>query len=85
MDQTKTPLIDMLKRFNDISPSYFCIPSHHRGSGTDSKLKALMGENVFKYDLTETPLSDDLHEAEGPIKEAQELAAEAFGAAETRP
>ena len=83
MDQTKTPLIDMLKRFNDISPSYFCIPSHHRGSGTDSKLKALMGENVFKYDLTETPLSDDLHEAEGPIKEAQELAAEAFGADRT--
>lgn len=42
-----------------------------------------MGENVFKYDLTETPLSDDLHEAEGPIKEAQELAAEAFGADRT--
>lgn len=80
MDQNKTPLIDMLKRFKELSPGYFCIPSHHRGSGADPNLTELLGTEFLKYDLTETPLTDDLHEVEGPIREAEELAAEAFGA-----
>jgi arginine decarboxylase len=38
------------------------------------------GESVFRYDLSETPLTDDLHQPTGPIAAAQKLAAEAFGA-----
>ena len=83
MDQNKTPIIDMLRRFGEISPGYFCIPSHHRGSGADPHLTDLMGNEFLKYDLTETPLTDDLHEAEGPIREAEDMAAEAFGADRT--
>lgn len=83
MDQNKTPLIDMLKNFGEVSPGYFCIPSHHRGSGADLRFKELVGDSMLNYDLTETPLTDDLHEAEGPIKEAEVLAAEAFGADKT--
>ena len=67
-DQTKTPLVDALKNFDKISPAYFCIPSHHRGKGASSSFTEVFGKTVLKYDLTETPLTDDLHEADGAIK-----------------
>ena len=78
-DQTKTPLVDALKNFDKISPAYFCIPSHHRGKGASSSFTEVFGKTVLKYDLTETPLTDDLHEADGAIKEAESLASELFG------
>ena len=80
--QLKTPVIDMLKDFENKTEGYFCIPSHHRGTGTDEKFREIIGDTL-RYDLTETPLTDDLHEPEGAILEAQELAAELFGAKKT--
>lgn len=80
--QTKTPIIDMLKSFRERAPEYFCIPSHHMGAGTGSAFKDIIGD-ALAYDVTETPLTDDLHEPEGAIKEAEELAAELFGARRT--
>lgn len=82
-EQTKTPLIDALKNFDKISPAYFCIPSHHRGKGASSSFTEVFGKTVLKYDLTETPLTDDLHEADGAIKEAESLASELFGSDRT--
>ena len=82
-DQTKTPLVDALKNFDKISPAYFCIPSHHRGKGASSSFTEVFGKTVLKYDLTETPLTDDLHEADGAIKEAESLASELFGSDRT--
>lgn len=82
-DQTKTPLVDALKNFDKISPAYFCIPSHHRGKGASSSFTEVFGKTVLKYDLTETPLTDDLHEADGAIKEAEILASELFGSDRT--
>lgn len=82
-DQTKTPLINALKNFDKISPAYFCIPSHHRGKGASSSFTEVFGKTVLKYDLTETPLTDDLHEADGAIKEAEILASELFGSDRT--
>lgn len=80
--QTKTPIIDMLKSFRERKPEYFCIPSHHMGTGAGGAFKDIAGD-VLAYDITETPLTDDLHEPEGAIKEAEELAAELFGAKRT--
>ena len=82
-DQTKTPLVDALKNFDKISPAYFCIPSHHRGKGVSSSFTEVFGKTVLKYDLTETPITDDLHEADGAIKEAESLASELFGSDRT--
>ena len=39
-----------------------------------------VGDGIFGFDLTETPLTDDLHNASGPIKEAEDLAADLWGA-----
>ncbi|RYE58720.1 MAG: aminotransferase class I/II-fold pyridoxal phosphate-dependent enzyme, partial [Sphingobacteriales bacterium] len=48
--------------------------------GIDPEALELMGENVFKMDLCELPEVDNLHDAVGVIKEAQELAASAYSA-----
>lgn len=42
-----------------------------------------VGEQVFRADLSEIPGLDDLHNPRGPIAEAQQRAAECFGAGET--
>ena len=81
--QSRAPIIEALKKFGELSPTYFCIPSHHRGRGADKCFTDLMGSGFLEYDLTETPITDDLHNAEGAIKEAEELAAELFGAGRT--
>lgn len=41
------------------------------------------GDGIFRFDLTEAEGLDDLHEPEGVIREAQELAAEVFHAKKT--
>ncbi len=82
-NQNKTPIIDALSSFNELAPQYFCMPAHHRGLGADKRFTELFGDDVLKYDLTETPITDDLHEAEGAIKEAEILASELFGSDRT--
>ena len=83
MDQNKTPLFDAIINYinEDITP--FHIPSHKMGRGINPKWKEYAGENIFKMDICEVQGLDDLHQPEGVIKEAQELAAEAWGAERT--
>lgn len=77
-DQNKMPIADALEYFNKLSPVYLCMPAHHNGAGADFRFTELFGNEVLKYDLTETPITDDLHEAEGAIKEAELLASDLF-------
>jgi arginine/lysine/ornithine decarboxylase len=73
-------LFDAIREYNRIRPAYFRIPGHRYERGVSSRWTELVGGEIFKFDLTETPLLDDLHHPESAIKEAQELAAEVFGA-----
>ena len=41
------------------------------------------GDGIFKLDVTETPMSDDLHNPQNVIAESQRITAEAFGAGES--
>jgi arginine/lysine/ornithine decarboxylase len=81
--QNQTPLIDALK--NSISRPHtpFYTPGHKRGAGISPILKDLLGENVFQADLTELEELDNLFTPENAILQAQELAADAFGAEKT--
>lgn len=81
--QNETPLIDMLKNFGKISPHYYCVPSHHLGHGADENFLNLVGSQMLGFDVTETPLTDDLHEAEGAIKKAEQLASDLFNSDRT--
>ena len=79
-DQDRTPLFDAVAAYSEQRPAYFRIPGHRFENGIDPKFREAVGDEIFKLDLTETPLTDDLHNASGAIKEAEDLAAELWGA-----
>lgn len=61
----------------------FHTPGHKRGQGISAEQRSLFGQQVFRADLPELPDLDNLFAPEGVILQAQELAAEAFGADQT--
>ena len=79
-DQKRMPLYEAILEYNEKSPAFFHIPGHRYERGINEVWRAKVGDEIFKFDLSETPLTDDLHHASGPIKEAEQLAAELWGA-----
>lgn len=75
-DQNRTPLFDAIVEYNKRKPSYFRVPGHRYEKGISPILREAVGDAIFSFDLTETPLLDDLHHASGAIMEAEQLAAE---------
>ena len=78
------PIVEALKTAYD-NPTYqFHIPGHTKGLGTLKDFRDLIGKRALKVDTTdEFDGLGTLNPATGPIKQAQELAAEAFGARKT--
>lgn len=81
--QSRAPLWESLR--DHVSEGYqpFHVPGHKGGRGSWPPFAEFLGSGVFRLDLTELPGLDDLHLPQGPILEAQELAAECFGAGRT--
>lgn len=80
LSQLETPLFDVLLKHRNRHPIQFHIPGHKKGSGMDPAFREFVGDNVLSIDLINIAPLDDLHSPKGAIKEAQQLAAEAFGA-----
>lgn len=80
----KAPIVEALQLAIK-NPTYqFHIPGHTKGHGVYPDFKKLVGKKALSVDTTdEFDNLGTLHPATGPIKEAQELAAEAFGAKKT--
>ena len=83
MSQLETPLFDALLKHRNRHPIQFHIPGHKKGKGMDPAFREFVGDNVLSIDLINIAPLDDLHSPKGVIKQAQQLAAEAFGADET--
>lgn len=83
LDQKKAPLLEALKNCAQSQHAAFYAPGHKRGVGISKSLADFLGIKVFAADLPELPELDNLFAPEGVIKEAQQLAAEAFGAEQT--
>ena len=83
LSQLETPLFDVLLKHRNRHPIQFHIPGHKKGRGMDPAFREFVGDNVLSIDLINIAPLDDLHSPKGAIKEAQELAAEAFGADHT--
>ncbi|WP_373480534.1 aminotransferase class I/II-fold pyridoxal phosphate-dependent enzyme [Geminocystis sp.] len=81
--QEKTPLLTILKELALKQDAPFYTPGHKKGQGVSKSLKQLMGRKIFRADLPELPELDNLFAPSGVIKEAQNLAAKAFGAKKT--
>lgn len=78
--QNRTPLFTGLKEHADQNPVQFHIPGHKRGKGMNTEFRSFLGDDALSIDLINIEPLDDLHNPKGIIKEAQNLAAEAFGA-----
>src|SRR5574344_511928 len=82
--KVKAPIVEALKQAYEHPSFQFHIPGHTRGNGTLPEFRKLIGKKALTVDTTdEFDGLGTLHPATGPIKEAQELAAEAFGAEKT--
>ncbi len=83
LNQNQTPLLDALKANAARPHAPFYTPGHKLGEGISQPLADLLGKAVFRADLTELADLDNLFAPQGVIQEAQQLAAEAFGASQT--
>ncbi|HBB35803.1 MAG TPA: lysine decarboxylase [Cyanobacteria bacterium UBA8803] len=83
LDQTAIPLVATLQACAQRPHAPFYAPGHKRGQGISQQLSTWLGLPVFQADLPELPDLDNLFAPSGVIQEAQQLAAEAFGADRT--
>jgi arginine decarboxylase len=82
LDQQRAPLYEAICRYRESVRAALHVPGHKLGQAAPPALRSEFGP-ALGMDLTEAPGLDDLHAPEGPITEAQALAAQAFGAAES--
>lgn len=81
--QKRAPLLEALISYAKTDKVGFHTPGHKQGKGMHPKFLEFARENIFKIDLTVLPEVDCLFHPVSVIKEAQELAAEAYGADKT--
>lgn len=77
--QKHAPVYEALERFRKQRVVPFDVPGHKRGRG-NPELRDLLGEKCVNLDVNSMKPLDNLCHPMSVIKEAEELAAEAFGA-----
>ena len=77
--QKHAPVYEALEKFRKQRIVPFDVPGHKRGRG-NPELKELLGEKCVSLDVNSMKPLDNLCHPMSVIKEAEELAAEAFGA-----
>ena len=80
MDQKRAPILEALEEMKDSRLVPFDVPGHKRGHG-NPELTEFLGEKCLSVDVNSSKPLDNLCHPTGIIKQAEELAAEAFGAA----
>jgi len=80
VDQSKTPYFQALLDYVDAGVIPFHTPGHKQGIGMDLAFREFVGDNLLAIDLTPMPGIDDLLQPTESLLEAQQLAAEAYGA-----
>ncbi len=80
LSQERAPIYEALERFNKMRVVPFDVPGHKRGRG-NPELTRLLGESCIRLDVNSMKPLDNLCHPVSVIREAEDLAAEAFGAA----
>lgn len=81
LDQNRAPIYDALEKFRRMRVVPFDVPGHKRGRG-NPELTDFLGEKCVGVDVNSMKPLDNLCHPVSVIREAEELAADAFGAAE---
>ena len=79
-NQARAPVFEALEEFRKERVVPFDVPGHKRGRG-NPELVALLGQQCVGIDVNSMKPLDNLCHPISVIREAEELAAEAFGAA----
>lgn len=79
MDLEGMPILNGLYKYMKERTIQFHMPGHKGNINNFDELKFIQ-ESLYEFDKTEVPGLDNLHLADGMIKQAQQLAAHAFGA-----
>lgn len=79
MNQQQAPLFEALERMRDDRLVPFDVPGHKRGRG-NRELTEFLGERCLSVDVNSMKPLDNLCHPTGVIREAEDLAAQAFGA-----
>ena len=80
LTQERAPIYEALERFRKMRVVPFDVPGHKRGRG-NPELAALLGETCVQMDVNSMKPLDNLCHPVSVIRDAEILAAEAFGAA----
>lgn len=80
MDQTRAPIHEALERFRKMRVVPFDVPGHKHGKG-NPELCEFLGKQCVEVDVNSMKPLDNLCHPISVIREAEMLAAEAFGAA----
>ncbi|HHV60766.1 MAG TPA: aminotransferase class I/II-fold pyridoxal phosphate-dependent enzyme [Clostridiaceae bacterium] len=79
MDQRNAPIHEALKKHRSDRIVHFDVPGHKGGRG-NKELTDFLGEKCLQVDVNSMKPVDNLNHPVSVIKDAQQLAAEAFGA-----
>lgn len=79
LPQDRAPIMEALKRYKSMRVVPFDVPGHKRGRGND-ELTAFLGDKCMSTDVNSMKPLDNLCHPVSVIREAEELAADAFGA-----
>ncbi|MGM9647394.1 MAG: aminotransferase class I/II-fold pyridoxal phosphate-dependent enzyme [Eubacteriales bacterium] len=80
LDQSRAPIYEALEKFRDMRVVPFDVPGHKHGKG-NPELTAFLGEKCVGIDVNSMKPLDNLCHPVSVIREAELLAADAFGAA----
>ena len=79
-EQIHAPLFDALRNYVSSGVIPFHVPGHKQGRAGDKEFLDYLGSGMLNIDLTCMDELDHLSNPKGVILEAEQLAAEAFGA-----
>lgn len=83
MDHSEAPVLDALAAYHRRGYLPFTPPGHKQGRGTDPRVRAIVGDDVFRSDVLAVAGLDDRRSTAGVLERAQELMADAVGAEHT--
>lgn len=80
LDHTRAPLAEGIRAYRDAGAVPFTTPGHKRGRGIPAETIDMLGQAVFENDIPVASGVDDTHMTHGVLRQAEELAADAYGA-----
>jgi arginine decarboxylase len=80
MDHNEAPVLDALTDYHRRGHTPFTPPGHKHGRGADPRVRAVLGDDVFRNDILATSGLDDRSTSGRVIQRAEQLMADAVGA-----